>query len=61
MIDVYVDVDFALCLETRRSTSVYIVLFNNCCISWLSKKAALVAKSTTEAELVAMSYHTRHI
>jgi len=60
-IDVYVDADFASCYDTRRSTSGYIVLFNNCCISWLSKKQSSVAKSTTEAEFVAMSYATRHI
>jgi len=37
-INVYVDADFAGCHDTRRSTSGYIVLFNNCCISWLLKK-----------------------
>ena len=60
-IDVYVDADFAGCYDTRRSTSGYIVLFNHCCISWLSKKQSSVAKSTTEAEFVAMSYGTCHI
>jgi len=60
-IDVYVDADIAGCHDTRRSTSGYIVLFNNCCVSWLSKKQASVAKSTTEAEFVAMSYGTRHL
>ena len=60
-INVYVDADFAGCLDTRRSTSSYIVLLNNCCISWLSKKQTSVAKSITEAEFVAMSYGTRHI
>ena len=60
-IDVYVDADFAGCHDTRRSTFSYIVLFNNCCLSWLSKKQDSVAKSTTEAEFVAMTYGTRHI
>ena len=60
-INVYVDVDFAGCIDTRRSTSGYIVLFNNCCISWLSKKQSSVAKLTTEAEFIVMSYGTRHI
>jgi len=54
-INVYVDADFADCHNTRRSTSGYIVLFNNCFISWLSKKQPSVDKSTTEAEFVAMS------
>jgi len=61
VIDVYVDTDFAGCYDTRRSTSGYIVLFNNCCVSCLSKKQASVAKATTEAEFVAMSYGTHHI
>jgi len=60
-IDVYVDADFAGCYDTRRSTSGYIILFHNCCVSWLSKKQASVAKSTTEAKFVAMSYGTHHI
>jgi len=60
-IDVYVDADFAGRHDTRRSTSGYIVLFNNCCVSWLPNKQASFAKSTTEAEFVAMSYSTRHI
>jgi len=60
-INVYVDADFASCHDTRRFTSGYIVLFNNSCISWLSKKQASGAKSTTEAEFVAMSYGTCHI
>ena len=60
-IDIYVDADFAGCHDTRRSTSGYLVLFNNCCVSWLLKKQASVAKSTTEAEFVAMSYGTCHI
>jgi len=60
-IDIYVDTDFAGCHDTRRSTSGYIVLFNNWCVSGLSKKEASVAKSTTEAEFVAMSYGTHHI
>ena len=60
-IDVYVDADFAGCINTRRSTSGYIVLFHNCCILWFTKKQSFVAKSTTEAEFVAVSYGTRHI
>ena len=60
-IDVYGDTDFAGCIDTQRATSGYIVLFNNCCISWFSKKPSSVAKSSTEAEFVAMAYGTRHI
>ena len=60
-IKVYVDANFAGCHNTRRSTSGYIALFINCCISWLSKKQASVTKSTTKAEFATMSYSTRHI
>jgi len=59
--NVYVAADLAGCHNTRRSTSGYILLFNNCCPSWLSKKQASVSKSTTKAEFVAMSYSTSHI
>ena len=60
-INVYVDADFARCIDTPRSTSGFIVLYNNCCISWFSKKQSSIPKSTTEAEFIAMSYGTRHI
>ena len=60
-IDTYVDADFAACLDTRRSFSGYIVLFNGACISWRSKKQSSVATSTTEAEYVAMSLAARQI
>jgi len=60
-IDVHVDANFTGCHDTRRSTSCYIVLFNNCCVSCLSKKQFFVAKSTTEGEFVAMSSGTPHI
>jgi len=60
-IDGYVDANFAGCHDTRRSTSGYIVLPNNRRVSGLSNQQATVAKSTTEAEFVAMSYSTRHI
>ena len=60
-IDVSVNAVFAGCIDTRRSTTSYIVLFNYCCITWLSRKQSLVAKSTTEADFVAMSCSTHHI
>jgi len=60
-INVYVNTDFATCLDIRRSTSGYIIQFNNCWIFWLPKKQFCVAKSSAEAELVAMSYRTCHI
>src|SRR5215216_4798623 len=60
-INTYVDADFAACLDTRQSFSGYVVLINESCVSWRSKKQASVATSTTEAEYMAMSLATRQI
>ena len=61
VIDVSVNAVFAGCIDTRRSTTSYIVLFNYWGITWLSKKQSSVAKSTTKADFVAMSCGTHHI
>jgi len=50
-----------MCHDTTRSTSGYIVLFNNCCVISLSKKIASIGKSTTTEEFVAMSSGTHQI
>jgi hypothetical protein len=49
----YSDSDFAGCTETRRSRSGYIFFYNNCAISWKSKKQCNVTLSTCEAEYYA--------
>jgi hypothetical protein len=51
----YSDADWAGDLDTRRSTSGYVFKIGGSTISWSSKKQATVAKSTTEAEYVALS------
>ena len=51
----YSDADWAGCLDTRRSTSGYVFKVGGSTISWNSKKQITVAKSTTEAEYVALS------
>ena len=52
----YADSDFAGDLNDRKSTSGYIFMLNNGVISWSSKKQTVVALSTAEAELVALSH-----
>ncbi|XP_062103053.1 secreted RxLR effector protein 161-like [Humulus lupulus] len=45
----YVDVDYPSSRDTRRSTTSYVFLTNEDCISWKSQLQSVVALSTTEA------------
>ena len=55
----YVDADWCGDTETRRSTSGYIFQVAGCTISWRSKRQAIVALSSTEAEYIATSFATQ--
>ena len=55
----YSDADWAGDIDTRHSTSGYVFQIYNNTISWCSKKQKTVAKSTTEAEYVALSFATQ--
>lgn len=55
----YSDSDFAGDLNDRKSTSAFLFLFNWSAISWRSKKRTIVARSTMEAEYIAMSFAVR--
>ena len=46
-------------LDIRRSTSGYVFQIGQSTVSWCSKRQATVAKSTTEAEYVALSQATQ--
>lgn len=52
-IELYTDADFAMCLDTRKSTSGVVITLNNSPIGWFSRKQNLVTNSTTYAEYIA--------
>lgn len=49
----YTDSDYAGDVETRKSTTGFIIMYCNGPISWCSKKQSVVALSSTEAEYIA--------
>jgi len=51
----YSDADWAGDVNTRRSTTGYVVMLNNGAIAWRSKRQITVALSTMEAEYMAMA------
>ncbi|GJU85363.1 ribonuclease H-like domain-containing protein, partial [Tanacetum coccineum] len=51
----YSDADWAKCLKTGKSVTSYCVFFNNCLISWKSKKQNTISKSSTETEYRSLS------
>jgi hypothetical protein len=56
----YRDVDWAGCIDDRRSTNGATFYLGECLVSWLSKKKSSLSLSTTEAEyIVATSYCTQ--
>ena len=55
------DADWAGDVNTRRSTTRYVVMLNNGAIAWRSKRQVTVALSTTEAEYVALAEATTEL
>ncbi|CAB3998883.1 Hypothetical predicted protein, partial [Paramuricea clavata] len=53
------DSDWAGDINTRRSTSGYVFQIANSTVSWSSKRQRTVAKSSTEAEYIALSLATQ--
>lgn len=52
-LEVFTDSDFAGDVDSRKSTSGYVFLWNDGAVAWSSKKQNVVALSSTEAEYVA--------
>nr|GEY51106.1 ribonuclease H-like domain-containing protein [Tanacetum cinerariifolium] len=55
------DVDWAKCLVTKKSVFGYCIFFNDCLISWKSKKQTTLSKSSTESKYKAMGSSTCEI
>ncbi|GFS54007.1 retrovirus-related Pol polyprotein from transposon TNT 1-94 [Trichonephila clavipes] len=57
----YSDSDFGGCTKTSRSTSGYVMIYTGGAISWRSQRQAIVATSTTEAEVIAASEAAKEV
>jgi hypothetical protein len=57
----FCDADLAGDLDTRRSTTGYVIIISGGAVSWGSKLQSVVAHSTTEAEYLAVDYLTREV
>jgi hypothetical protein len=57
----YSDADWGGCLDTRRSTSAFIVMMSGSLVHWRSRKQDCVTCSTCEAEYVAASDLSREM
>ncbi|GFT87142.1 retrovirus-related Pol polyprotein from transposon TNT 1-94 [Trichonephila clavipes] len=57
----YSDSDFGGCTKTSQSTSGYVMIYAGGAISWRSQRQAIVATSTTEAEVIAASEAAKEV
>ena len=55
------DADWAGNLDTRRSTTGYVVMLNNGAVTWRSQRQPTVALSTMEAEYMALTEATKEL
>ena len=61
LFEAYSDADYAGCLDTRKSTSGFLIKMGNGAISWSAKKQVTIANSSTEAEYVSASMAGREV
>ena len=55
------DADWGGCLDTRRSTTAFLIMISGALVNWKSKKQASVTCSTCEAEYIAASDTSREV
>lgn len=55
-ISAYSDADWAWCVDTRRSTTGYLIYLGTNLVSWCSKKQPTVSHSSAESEYLALSH-----
>ncbi|GJU08628.1 VIER F-box protein 2 [Tanacetum coccineum] len=60
-LEAFVDADWAKCLATRKSIKGFCVKLNGSLVSWRSKKQNTLAKSSNEAEYIAMDLVTSEV
>jgi hypothetical protein len=61
MVSAFSDMNWAGCIEDRKSTGGFAVFLGQNLISWCAKKQNTVSRSTTEAEYKAMANTTAEI
>ena len=60
-ITAFSDADYAGCLDTRRSTTGYIVKLDGNTITWSTKRQSTVAASSTESEYMAITEAAKEV
>jgi hypothetical protein len=57
----YSDADHQGCLDTRRSTTGWVVIYHGGLLAWKSKRQNTVSHSTAESELMALDHCVRDV